>query len=151
MKPHCHTRPAVSALPELARRLRADSRKVTGQRQAILDALQTHQRPMTNKEIHACLGAESCDLATIYRSMHLLERMGIVKKYHFGDGVSRYELVTPSRDGHHHHLVCVKCAGVVEIEECFPREIERRIAEQNGFKEITHSLEFFGVCPECQP
>jgi Fe2+ or Zn2+ uptake regulation protein len=39
---------------------------------------------------------------------------------------------------------------VVEIEECFPREIETRIAAANGFKSVTHKLEFFGICPECQ-
>jgi Fe2+ or Zn2+ uptake regulation protein len=38
----------------------------------------------------------------------------------------------------------------VEIEECFPQELERRIANGNGFAQITHKLEFFGVCPKCQ-
>jgi len=53
-------------------------------------------------------------------------------------------------DGHHHHLICTRCAGVVEIKECFPEEIEQRIASQNGFATVTHRLEFFGVCPDCQ-
>jgi Fe2+ or Zn2+ uptake regulation protein len=39
---------------------------------------------------------------------------------------------------------------VVEIEEFFLKELEERIAEKNGFKSITHKLEFFGLCPECQ-
>jgi Fe2+ or Zn2+ uptake regulation protein len=39
---------------------------------------------------------------------------------------------------------------VVEIKECFPEEIEQRIASQNGFATVTHRLEFFGVCPDCQ-
>jgi Fe2+ or Zn2+ uptake regulation protein len=39
---------------------------------------------------------------------------------------------------------------VVEIEECFPAEIEQRIASENGFQAVTHRLEFFGICPGCQ-
>jgi Fe2+ or Zn2+ uptake regulation protein len=38
----------------------------------------------------------------------------------------------------------------VEIDECFPDEIEKRIAQANGFKAVTHKLEFFGICPDCQ-
>ena len=89
-------------------------------------------------------------MATIYRAMHLLEEMGMVKRFDFGDGAARFELVGENDDGHHHHLVCTRCAGVVEIEECFPRKIETRIAAANGFKSVTHKLEFFGICPECQ-
>jgi Fe2+ or Zn2+ uptake regulation protein len=39
---------------------------------------------------------------------------------------------------------------VVEIEECFPKALEKSIAERNGFKAVTHKLEFFGLCPRCQ-
>jgi Fe2+ or Zn2+ uptake regulation protein len=39
---------------------------------------------------------------------------------------------------------------VVEIDECFPTALEKKIARQNGFTRMTHKLEFFGVCPECQ-
>ena len=74
----------------------------------------------------------------------------MVKRYHFHDGAARFELIGEGDDGHHHHLVCVNCSGVVEIAECFPTEIEERIAEKNGFKNVTHKLELFGTCPECQ-
>ncbi len=91
-----------------------------------------------------------CDLATIYRSMHLLEKMGMVKRFDFGDGVARFELIDENDDGHHHHLVCTKCSEVVEVEECFPAKIEEKIAAKNHFKGVTHKLEFFGICPDCQ-
>ena len=91
-----------------------------------------------------------CDLATIYRSMHLLEKMGMVKRFDFGDGAARFELVGENDDGHHHHLVCTNCSEVVEIEECFPEKIEKKIAAKNKFKAVTHKLEFFGICPDCQ-
>jgi Fur family transcriptional regulator, ferric uptake regulator len=146
--PGPHRRPAD--LPELADRLRRESRKVTGPRQAILDALRVRHHPLSIREIHDALPKKDCDLATVYRSMRLLESMGMVKRYDLGDTVARYELLQEGDDGHHHHLVCVRCSGVIELEECEVSELEDRIARRNGFKAVTHKLEFFGICPQCQ-
>ena len=137
-------------MSELTGRLRRESRKITGPRAAILEIIRHHPHPITIKEIFAQLPKGECDLATIYRAMQLLEKIGMVKRFDFGDGVARFELVEEGDDGHHHHLICTRCAGVVEIEECFPAEVEQRIARTNGFKAVTHRLEFFGLCPDCQ-
>lgn len=146
---HSHKKEDLSALKN---RLRGQSRKITGPRAAILDILRKHPHPLTNRDILSEMrkGREECNLATIYRSMHMLEKMGMVKRFDFGDGSRRFELVAENDDGHHHHLVCTKCSEVVEIDECFPREIEKQIASKNRFKGVTHKLEFFGICPECQ-
>ena len=74
----------------------------------------------------------------------------MVKRFDFGDGASRFELVGGGDERHHHHLICTRCAEVVEIDECFLRGIESRLAGQSGFKAVTHKLEFFGICPACQ-
>ena len=151
MKAHAHKHPHTRArLPELTDRLRRTSRKITGPRQAILEILRSHPHPMSNKEIFAALHKGDCDLATVYRSMHLLEGMKMVKRFDLGDGVARFELLAEGDDGHHHHLVCTRCSTVVEIEECFTHELEEKIAARNGFKAISHKLEFFGICPKCQ-
>ena len=152
MKPHSHSHKRQD-LSALKNRLRGQSRKITGPRAAILEILRAHPHPLTNKEVFSELRKAKkvpCDLATIYRSMHLLEKMGMVKRFDFGDGSARFELVGENDDGHHHHLVCTKCSEVVEIEECFPEEIEKAIAAKNRFKSVTHKLEFFGICPDCQ-
>jgi Fur family ferric uptake transcriptional regulator len=141
---------AREALASLTGRLRRRLRKVTGPRQAILEILRQHPHPLTNREIFDALPRGQCDLATIYRAMHLLEQMGMVKRYDFGDRAARFELVREGDDGHHHHLVCTRCAQVVEIEDCALRALERQIASRNGFKSVTHKLEFFGICPRCQ-
>jgi Fur family ferric uptake transcriptional regulator len=151
MKPHAHShsrkRQEMSALTS---RLHLQARKITGPRAAILEILRRHPHPLTNREIFFKMPKGQCDLATIYRSMHLLEKMSMVKRFDFGDGAARFELVGENDDGHHHHLVCTQCSEVVEIEECFTEKIEKRIAVQNGFKAVTHKLEFFGICPDCQ-
>lgn len=130
--------------------MKREARRVTGPRQAILEVLEEARGPISNRQLFERLPKGAGDLATIYRSMHLLERIGLVKRFDFGDGVARYELLREGDDGHHHHLICTRCADVVEIEECFPRKWEERIALRNGFKAVTHKLEFFGVCPDCQ-
>jgi Fur family ferric uptake transcriptional regulator len=152
-KPHIHTHSHKKEdLSALKNRLRGQSRKITGPRAAILEILRKHPHPLTNREIFHAMpkGTGQCDLATVYRSIHMLEKMGMVKRFDFGDGSSRFELVAENDDGHHHHLVCTKCSEVVEIDECFPRKIEKQIAAKNRFKGVTHKLEFFGICPECQ-
>ena len=137
-------------LPDLTQKLRGRDRKITGPRQAILKVLRAQQRPLSIKEIFGALPRGDCDLATVYRSMHLLESMHIVKRFDFGDGVARFELLAEGDDGHHHHLVCTNCSDIVELEECFPEALERTIATRSGFKFVTHKLEFFGLCPRCQ-
>ena len=137
-------------LSVLTGRLRRRSRRITGPRQAILEILRRHPHPLTNREILAAMPKGRCDLATIYRAMHLLQDVGMVKRFDFGDGTARFELVGEGDNGHHHHLICTRCAEVVEIDECFLPKIESRIAAQNGFKAVTHKLEFFGICPACQ-
>ncbi len=139
-----------AALPELEDQLRRNARKLTGPRQGVLRILREQAHPMSIREIFAALPKGDCDLATIYRSMHLLEEMGMVQRFDFGDGVARFELISEGGSGHHHHLVCTRCTEVVEIEECAMGELERQIAARNGFKAVTHRLEFFGICPACQ-
>jgi Fur family ferric uptake transcriptional regulator len=148
--PACSPARKRQEMSALTSRLRRQSRKITGPRAAILEILRRHPHPLTNREIFAAMPRGRCDLATIYRAMHLLEETGLVKRFDFGDGAARFELVGENDDGHHHHLVCTKCSQVVEIEECFPPKIEKRIAAKNGFKAVTHKLEFFGICPACQ-
>ncbi|HYG23790.1 MAG TPA: Fur family transcriptional regulator [Verrucomicrobiae bacterium] len=148
MGTHRHHRRA--ALPELADRLRRRSHKLTGPRQAVLGILREQQHPLSIREIFGAMRSGDCDIATVYRSMHVLEKTGMVKRYVFADGVARFELLEEGDDGHHHHLVCTGCSGVVELEECPMDSLEDRIAEANGYKAVTHRLEFFGICPQCQ-
>ncbi len=149
MKPRSHQVDSPP-LAELAERLRRKSHKLTGPRRAILQVLARYPHPLSPGEIFRQLPKGDGDLATVYRSMRLLEEMGMVKRFDLSDGVARFELLREGDDGHHHHLVCTRCSEVVEIEECFTVELEEKIAARSGFKAVTHKLEFFGICPGCQ-
>src|SRR5690349_840908 len=85
-------------LPVLTERLRQKSRKVTGPRQAILNILRKNSHPLSIKEIFSALPDRDCDLATVYRSLHLLESMAMVKRFDLGDGVARFELLPEGDD-----------------------------------------------------
>jgi Fur family ferric uptake transcriptional regulator len=143
-------RPSGAAEPDPADQLRRNARRVTGPRQAILRILGRGRHPMSPKDIFAALHKGVCDLATVYRSLHLLRAMGIVQRFDWGDGIGRFELIHEGDNAHHHHLVCTRCAEVIELDECSVTGLDEEIARGNGFTEVTHKLEFFGVCPACR-
>lgn len=143
---HAHERGNLS---EWTDRLQSAGHKLTKPRRAVLELLHHQKHPITNRDVHAELSAE-CDLASIYRTMHLLMEMSLVQQFDFGDGVARFELVSPEGDSHHHHMICTQCLTVVEVDHCFSDPLSETLAKHTGFKEITHKLEFFGLCPDCQ-
>ena len=89
-------------------------------------------------------------LATVYRTLELLAELKIVDKINFGDGVSRYDLRKEGAEHFHHHLVCVECGSVKEIEEDLLGEVEKVVETNWKFKVQDHRLTFHGVCKNCQ-
>lgn len=82
--------------------------------------------------------------ATVYRTMRLLSEGGLAAEHRFDGGQTRYEPVTG--EGHHDHLVCVRCGFIVEFEA---EDIEARqavIAEEHGFTMLSHRHEIYGLC-----
>lgn len=147
---HEHNDRCRLPLEELQRKLKHNSNKITGPRVAILEALYSQPHPIAIKQIFELVRDQGCDLATVYRSMHLLEELGVVTRYDFGDGSARFELACEGHHHHHHHLVCNQCSNVVELDECLAEEWQQKLERKTGFKAVSHRLEFFGICPSCQ-
>ncbi len=85
---------------------------------------------------------------TVYRELAFLEKQTIVRTIDFGDGTKRYEI---AGDHHHHHLICTKCQKVEDVE--LERDVDEEgthLGKQKNFKVTGHSLEFFGLCRNCQ-
>lgn len=81
-------------------------------------------------------------LATVYRTMKLLEEAKVIDKLDFGDGRARFE---ENRDEHHHHLIDVETGEVIEFANAELERLKERIAAELGFTLIAHRLEMYGV------
>lgn len=86
--------------------------------------------------------------ATVYRTLDLLARSGMITERDFGEGFRRYERV-PGQP-HHEHLICLRCGKVIEFANERLERMKALIAEEYGFRHHHHRLEIFGTCPECQ-
>ncbi len=73
-------------------------------------------------------------LATVYRTLELLSELKILDKINFGDGVSRYDLRKEGAKHFHHHLVCMECGAVEEIEEDLLEDVEKIVEKDHNFK-----------------
>ena len=89
----------------------------------------------------------SVDKVTIFRIMNSLTQKGIVNPIQFNEGKLRYEYAARPD---HHHFVCTKCGFVEDIALCNVDEIIKNISKKKGFLVKRHSLEFFGLCANCQ-
>ncbi|MBV6399307.1 MAG: Ferric uptake regulation protein [Ignavibacteria bacterium] len=120
--------------------------RITYPRIEILRVLKSTRNPVTVLEIHSKIRNKKIDLATVYRTINAFLEKQLVTDIDFKDEFKRYEL-TIDRD-HHHHIVCKICGKIENIENCFTDKMVKE-AEEKGYQEITHSLEFFGICEPC--
>lgn len=83
-------------------------------------------------------------LATVYRTINLLEGYGLIEKLEFGDGRARYEMKHDEND-HHHHLIDLSSGKIIEFHDEEIENLKHKIAEKLGYKLVEHRLELFGV------
>ena len=141
--------PSFSA-EAILNRLRGEGMRITDSRRNILKVLFHAKRPLSLQEIQELAAPErdGPDYATVFRMIALLDRLHLVHKVNLQRSCSYYELNDPSK--HYDHIVCTGCGKVVVIDiPCPLAETEKRVAEHYGFRNLSHSLEFFGRCPEC--
>lgn len=133
---------AKEALQELGYRL-------TPQRQLILTALQESDDHISAEEIHArvCAKYPHVNISTVYRTLELLKGLGLVTETDLGSGRFRYH---PSNKGHHHHLICERCGGTIEIAESLFLPLKRALLKEHGFKANISHLAIFGRCANCR-
>lgn len=131
--------------------LKSTGQKFTIQREVILDELYNSNEHLTPEELYNLIQEKHPDLktgiATVYRTLSLLEDSDMVTSLSFGTQGKKYELGAKE---HHDHMICTKCG---EITEFVDEEIERRqhkIAEELGFKMEDHSMQIYGICKKCQ-
>lgn len=118
--------------------------RMTDQRRIILRVLSESTDHPDVEQLHqrASVLDARISVATVYRTVNLLEEARILDRHDFGDGRSRYEEIP---DEHHDHLIDVSSGKVIEFHNHEIEELQRLIAEKLGYELVDHRLELFCV------
>ena len=133
------------------RYLREQGLPVTQQREAVAEIVFNTQGHVSVEEIEGSLKQEGERIgkATIYRTMEILVRSGLVEERDFGEGFKRYEHLFGQQPAHA-HLVCTSCAKVIELHNPELQKLHEEVAGEHGFLTTRHRMEMFGLCSSCQ-
>src|SRR3989304_3520237 len=129
----------MSELQSIIQRLEARGCRLTASRLAVLAAVLAQKGHFTVEDVlRRCPGIGR---ATAFRTMRLLAEMDIVCRVLLEDGSLHYRL---SRRGHHHHLVCVACGDVEDLDKCLVSDLVKSLSGPAGYQIEGHWLEFYG-------
>ncbi|MFE3835687.1 Fur family transcriptional regulator [Pseudogemmobacter sonorensis] len=126
----------------MAQALRDGGVRLTRQRAALLRVLDAAQDHPDAAELHRRAQEidDTVSLATVYRTLSVLEREGVVHRHSFENGGARFEIADPS---HHDHIVDVDSGEIIEFHNDRIEEIQRRIAAEMGYEIVHHRLELY--------
>lgn len=133
-------------------KLKSAGLRITQPRLAILAALSKRAQPTSIEQLHEDVGADNCDLVTVYRCMAAFEEIGLVRRAFFHNGTALYEinLGQPTR----YHVVCKTTNNVEALDSEIADELRRAIdvaqekLRARGYADVGHIVEFFAVAPQ---
>jgi len=136
------SRDAVHRLTELGYRL-------TPQRMMILSAIEDSESHISAEEIYVQVVAKypHVNISTVYRTLELLKRLGLVTETDLGEGRVRYH---PVDKGHHHHLVCQECGATIDLDESALFPLKNTLLRDYKFIADLKHLAIFGRCTNCR-
>lgn len=138
-------------LEEFKSILKANALKFTSQREAILSTLYENPQHFTSENLYLLVKQQypqlSIGIATVYRTLSLLEENGLVSSISLGIQGKKFEIANKP---HHDHLICESCGKIVEFENEKIEELQYQIAKENGFVLTDHLMQLYGICTECQ-
>lgn len=126
---------------------------MTKQGGAVRDALRELDGFRSAQDVYAALRAsgDAVGLATVYRHLQGLVDAGEADVIRGAGGEVTYRLCGEAESAHHHHhLVCRLCGRAVEVEGTAVESWAAQVAAQEGFADVDHTVEIFGVCPDCR-
>ena len=144
----------VDRTSHVAELLKDKGLRMTLPRRTIIESLAESDQYLTAEEIYLKIHGEhpGVGLATVYRTLVLLNKMGIVNKLEIGEGKARFELEEAE---HHHLIVCEQCFKVVKYSDFTTQEkdsfteLEKLVEKTYHFSIHQHVVQYYGVCPEC--
>jgi Fur family transcriptional regulator, ferric uptake regulator len=130
----------------ILRRLNESGERMTGPREIVVRALVAQPGIINPEALSYDLHPQGVGRATVYRTLDLLERYGMLTRMHV-EGCHGYALCD---EGHHHHLVCSVCNTVIPVDATGVEAEIQQLADKLKFRVDTHTLEFAGVCESCK-
>ena len=131
--------------------LKNNALKFTIQREMILQTLYNSDEHLTPESLHHLMQEKFPDLktgiATVYRTLSLLEDSKMVTSLSFGAQGKKYEL---GAKNHHDHLICTKCGVITEFVDDVIEDRQHKIADELGFIMKDHSMQIYGICKICK-
>jgi len=134
---------------DILRKLREQGYRLTPQRLMILSAIESSDAHISAEEIYAQVVAKypHVNISTVYRTLELLKRLGLVTETDFGEGRVRYH---PAGKGHHHHLVCQDCGAIIDLDESVLTPLKDVLLREYKFSADLRHLAIFGRCVKCR-
>lgn len=123
--------------------------RVTNQRALIMEIIRQGEGHLDADEIYRRAREKEprLSLSTVYRTLHMFKKLGLVEELHFDETHHHYE-VSPSTE--HHHLLCLGCGRVIEFDHPLTRYIESNVAEAKDFEIVDAEISLTGYCPRCR-
>ena len=130
--------------------LQAQGLKLTGERSALVSEICATHYHFEADELLFRLKEKSVKIsrATVYRTLELLVKSGMVRRVHLGEDHYHYEHV--SKNSHHDHLVCTTCGGVIEFHDPALEARQLEICGKHRFTPTFHNLQILGICGDCR-
>lgn len=138
---------------ELKEKLKEKGYKLTPQRRAVLEVIISSEgRHLNTEEIYDIVKKNCPDigLATVYRTIQLLDKLDIISTLYLDDGCNRYEFNIQDGEHHHHHLICDNCSKVIEVKIDLLEKLEDEIQSNYNFVITDHKVQFYGKCEDCK-
>ncbi|WP_456456182.1 Fur family transcriptional regulator, partial [Nitratifractor sp.] len=138
-------------LEELKRILKEKQLKFTRQRELVLKALYENDGHFSPEEIHRLIQADAPEtrvgIATVYRTLSLLEEEKLADSLSFGKAGKRYEI---GMKKHHDHLICTRCGKIIEFCDETIEKQQEAVAKKFDFEMTDHAMKIIGICKECR-
>ncbi|MBA7603786.1 Ferric uptake regulation protein [subsurface metagenome] len=133
---------------DIVKKLTEQGYRLTPQRLMTISALGNSDGHISAEEIYAQVAAKypHVNISTVYRTLELLKKLGLVTETDFGEGRVRYH---PVGKGHHHHLVCQECGGIIDLDEAVLTPLKEVLLREYGFSADLRHLAIFGRCVKC--
>lgn len=133
----------------LASSMRRHNYRMTPQRLALLRLLAASDGHPSAAALYDQMRAQfpTTSLATVYKTLTLLDDIGEVLELRFADDQNRYDGNKPYA---HPHAICIRCRRIVDADLPIARDAEQEVSRQSGFRIVSHRLDFYGLCPDCQ-